>query len=83
MDILDDAFPNALTNFDQEGEDDIPLSMDSEAFKNYEKLLKNAKEELYPDCKDFSTDSYYAVGAWFDYFLGIFKKMLLKDNCLP
>ncbi|CAN6678591.1 unnamed protein product [Malus baccata var. baccata] len=68
--------------------------MDSEAFKNYEKLLKNAKQELYPGCENFSVLTaivelkhgkikFYLSNKCFDYFLGVIKRMLPKDNCLP
>ena len=54
MDIINDAFPFASTNTNQEGEDDVPTPMDSAEFEQYEKLLKNANQELYPGCESFS-----------------------------
>ncbi|CAL8146990.1 unnamed protein product [Prunus armeniaca] len=41
MDIINDAFPFASTNINQEGEDDVSTPMDSAEFEQYEKLLKN------------------------------------------
>ncbi|XP_070668423.1 uncharacterized protein [Malus domestica] len=67
MDIINDAFPTASSNMNEEVEDDVPPTMDSEAFEKYEKLLKSTKQELYPCCEGFS----------------VFKRMLPKDNCLP
>ena len=83
-----------LTNTNQEGEDDVPTPMDSAKFKQYEKLLKNANQELYPWCENFSVLTaivelmqgkikYRMSNQCFDYFLGVFKRMLPKDNCLP
>ena len=54
MDIINDAFPNSSSNTSEEVEDDVPPTMDSEAFEKYEKLLKSAKQELYPGCEGFS-----------------------------
>ncbi|CAL9016892.1 unnamed protein product, partial [Prunus brigantina] len=54
MDIIQDAFPFASTNINQEGEDDLPTPIDSAEFEQYEKLLKNANQELYPGCESFS-----------------------------
>ncbi|CAL9001226.1 unnamed protein product [Prunus brigantina] len=54
MDIIQDAFPFASTNINQEGEDDVPTLIDSAKFEQYEKLLKNANQELYPGCESFS-----------------------------
>ena len=67
--------------------------MDSEAFKNYEKLLKNAKQELYPGCENFSVLTsmvelmhgkikFRLSYKCFDYFLGVIKRMLPKENFL-
>ncbi|CAL2247911.1 unnamed protein product [Prunus armeniaca] len=42
MDIIQDAFPFASTNINQEGKDDVPTLIDSAEFEQYEKLLKNA-----------------------------------------
>ena len=94
MDIINDAFPFALTNTNQEGEDDVPTTMDSAEFEQYEKLLKNVNQELYPGCESFSVlmaivelmhgkIKYCMSNQCFDYFLGVFKRMLPKDNCLP
>ncbi|CAL9017719.1 unnamed protein product, partial [Prunus brigantina] len=94
MDIINDAFPFASTNINQEGEDDVPTPMDSAEFEQYEKLLKNANQELYPGCKSFSVLTaivelmhgkikYRMSNLCFDYFLGVFKRMLPEDNCLP
>ena len=44
MDIINDVFPFASTNTNQEGEDDVPTPMDSAEFEQYEKLLKNANQ---------------------------------------
>ncbi|CAL9024149.1 unnamed protein product [Prunus brigantina] len=54
MDIINDAFPFASTNINQEGEDDIPTPMDSAEFEQYKQLLKSANQELYPGCESFS-----------------------------
>ncbi|CAL2227990.1 unnamed protein product [Prunus armeniaca] len=54
MDIINDVFPFASTNINQEGEDDMPTPMDNVEFEQYEKLLKNANKELYPGCESFS-----------------------------
>ena len=43
IDIINDAFPNASSNTNEEVEDDVLPTMDSEAFEKYEKLLKSAK----------------------------------------
>ncbi|XP_021814669.1 uncharacterized protein LOC110757382 [Prunus avium] len=53
MDIINDTFPFASTNINQEGEDDMPIPMDSAEFEQYEKLLKNTNQELYPGCESF------------------------------
>ncbi|KAI5352800.1 hypothetical protein L3X38_005692 [Prunus dulcis] len=50
MDIIQDAFPFASTNINHEREDDVPTLIDSAEFEQYEKLLKNANQELYPGC---------------------------------
>ncbi|CAN6578520.1 unnamed protein product [Malus baccata var. baccata] len=94
MDILNNVYPYASTNTNEEGGDDSRPTMDSEAFKNYEKLLKNAKQELYPGCENFSVFTaivelmhgkikFHLSNKCFDYFLGVIKRMLPKDNCLP
>ncbi|KAI5313812.1 hypothetical protein L3X38_042988 [Prunus dulcis] len=94
MGIIQDAFPFASTNINQEGEDDVPTPIDSAEFEQYEKLLKNANQELYPGCKSFSVLTaivelmhgkikYRMSNLCFDYFLGVFKRMLPTDNCLP
>ncbi|CAL2238312.1 unnamed protein product [Prunus armeniaca] len=94
IDIINDAFPFASTNINQEGEDDVPTPMDSAEFEQYEKLLKNANQELYPGCKSFSVLTaivelmhgkikYRMSNLCFDYFLGVFKRMLPTNNCLP
>ncbi|KAM1000484.1 hypothetical protein ACFX2J_007063 [Malus domestica] len=44
MDIINYAFPFALTNTNQEGEDDVPTPMDNVEFEQYEKLLKNTNQ---------------------------------------
>ncbi|KAI5346242.1 hypothetical protein L3X38_014121 [Prunus dulcis] len=54
MGIIQDVFPFASTNINQEGEDDVPTPIDSAEFEQYEKLLKNANQELYPGCDCFS-----------------------------
>ncbi|BBG92641.1 hypothetical protein Prudu_000434 [Prunus dulcis] len=54
MGIIQDVFPFASTNINQEGEDDVPTPIDSAEFEQYEKLLKNANQELYPGCESFS-----------------------------
>ncbi|CAL8137307.1 unnamed protein product [Prunus armeniaca] len=54
MVIIQDAFPFASTNINQEGEDDVPTPIDSAEFEQYEKLLKNDNQELYPRCESFS-----------------------------
>ncbi|CAL9025230.1 unnamed protein product, partial [Prunus brigantina] len=93
MDIIQDAFPFASTNINQEGEDDVPTPIDSAEFEQYEKLLKNANQELYPGCESFSVLTaivelmhgkikYRMSNLCFDYFLGVFKRMLPMDNCL-
>ncbi|CAL2235223.1 unnamed protein product [Prunus armeniaca] len=48
MDIIHDVFPFASTNMNQEEQDDVPTPIDSAEFEQYEKLLKNANQELYP-----------------------------------
>ncbi|KAI5341710.1 hypothetical protein L3X38_009585 [Prunus dulcis] len=94
MGIIQDAFPFASTNINQEGEDDVPTPIDSAEFEQYEKLFKNANQELYPGCKSFSVLTaivelmhgkikYRMSNLCFDYFLGVFKRMLPTDNCLP
>ncbi|XP_050115699.1 uncharacterized protein LOC126593651 [Malus sylvestris] len=97
MNILNDVYPYASSNTNQEwgeGGDDGRPTMDSEAFKNYEKLLKNAKQELYPGCENFSVLTsivelmhgkikFRLSNKCFDYFLGVIKRMLPKENCLP
>ncbi|CAL2228326.1 unnamed protein product [Prunus armeniaca] len=69
MDIINDVFPFASTNINQEGEDDVPTPMDRAEFEQYEKLLKNANQELYPGtkgymacpvCKEDVTSSWHA-----------------------
>ena len=42
MDIIEDVFPFASTNINNEREDDVPTTIDSVEFEQYEKLLKNA-----------------------------------------
>ncbi|BBN68084.1 hypothetical protein Prudu_274S000500 [Prunus dulcis] len=54
MDIIEDVFPFASTNINHEREDDVPTPIDSAEFEQYEKLLKNANQELYPGCESFS-----------------------------
>ncbi|CAL8132482.1 unnamed protein product [Prunus armeniaca] len=54
MDIINDAFPFALTNINQEGEDDVPTPTDSAEFEQSEQLLQNANQELYLECESFS-----------------------------
>ncbi|KAI5355043.1 hypothetical protein L3X38_007938 [Prunus dulcis] len=54
MDIIQDAFPFASTNINHEKEDDVPTPINSAEFEQYEKLLKNANQELYPGCESFS-----------------------------
>ncbi|CAL9006019.1 unnamed protein product, partial [Prunus brigantina] len=46
MDIIQDVFPFASTNMNQEEQDDVPTPIDSAEFEQYEKLLKNANQEL-------------------------------------
>ncbi|CAL8999749.1 unnamed protein product [Prunus brigantina] len=68
--------------------------MDSAEFEQYEQLLKSANQELYPGCESFSVLTaimelmhgkikYRMSNLCFDYFLGVFKRMLPTDNCLP
>ncbi|CAL8150888.1 unnamed protein product [Prunus armeniaca] len=94
MDIIQDVFPFASTNMNQEEQDDVPTPIDSAEFEQYEKLLKNANQELYPGCESFSVLTaivelmhgkikYHMSNLCFDYFLGVFKRMLPTDNCLP
>ncbi|CAL9021492.1 unnamed protein product, partial [Prunus brigantina] len=94
MDIIQDAFPFASTNINQEGEDNVLTPIDSAEFEQYEKLLKNDNQELYPGCESFSVLTaivelmrgkikYRMSNLCFDYFLGVFKRMLPTDNCLP
>ncbi|CAL8153844.1 unnamed protein product [Prunus armeniaca] len=94
MDIIQDVFPFASTNMNQEEQDDVPTPIDSAEFEQYEKLLKNANQELYPGCESFSVLTaivelmhgkikYRMSNLCFDYFLGVFKTMLPTDNCLP
>ncbi|KAM1106369.1 hypothetical protein ACFX2B_003208 [Malus domestica] len=94
MDIINDAFPTTSSNTNVEVEDDIPPTMDSEAFQKYEKLLKSAKQELYLGCEGFSMllaivelmhgkTNFRMLNQCFDYFFGVFKRMFPKDNCLP
>ncbi|KAI5313779.1 hypothetical protein L3X38_042955 [Prunus dulcis] len=54
IDIIYDAFPFASTNINQQGEDDVPTLIGSAEFEQYDKLLKNANQELYPGCESFS-----------------------------
>ncbi|CAN6687280.1 unnamed protein product [Malus baccata var. baccata] len=93
MDIINDIFPFASTNTNHEGEDDVPTPMDSAEFEQYEKLLKNANQELYLGYESFSVLTaivelmhgkikHRMLNRCFDYFLGVFKRMLPKDNCL-
>ncbi|KAI5339462.1 hypothetical protein L3X38_018734 [Prunus dulcis] len=92
-DIINDAFPFASTNINQEGEDDVPTLMDSAEFEQYEKLFKNANQKLYLGCESFSVLTaivelmhkkikYRMSNLCFNYFLGVFKRMLPMDNCL-
>ncbi|XP_028965019.1 uncharacterized protein [Malus domestica] len=92
--IVNDVYPYTSSNTNEEGGDDGRPTMDSEEFKNYEKLLKNAKQELYPGCENFSALSaivelmhgkikFRLSNKCFDYFLGVIKRMLPKENCLP
>ncbi|XP_048430866.1 uncharacterized protein LOC125472887 [Pyrus x bretschneideri] len=94
MNILNDVYPYASSNTNKEGGDEGHPTMDSEAFKNYETLLKNAKQELYPGCENFSVLTaivelmhgkikFRLSNKCFDYFLGVMKRMLPKENCLP
>ncbi|CAL9012815.1 unnamed protein product, partial [Prunus brigantina] len=94
MDIINDAFPFASTNINQEGEDDVLTPMDSAEFEQYEQLLKSANQELYPGCESFSVLTaivelmhgkikYRMLNLCFNYFLGVFKRMLPTGNCLP
>ncbi|CAL8991372.1 unnamed protein product [Prunus brigantina] len=46
IDIIQDVFPFASTNMNQEEQDDVPTPIDSAEFEQYEKLLKNANQEL-------------------------------------
>ena len=81
MDTINDAFPNASSNMNLEVEDDVPPTMGSEPFEKYEKLLKSAKQESYPDCEGFSVLTtivelmhgkikFHMSNQCFDYFLG-------------
>ncbi|KAI5327587.1 hypothetical protein L3X38_026983 [Prunus dulcis] len=54
MDIIEDVFPFASTNINHEREDDMPTPIDSTELEQYEKLLKNANQELYLGCESFS-----------------------------
>ncbi|CAL8991583.1 unnamed protein product [Prunus brigantina] len=74
--------------------DDMPTPMDSAEFEKYEQLLKSANQELYPGCESFSVLTaivelmhgkikYRMSNLCFDYFLGVFKRMLPTENCLP
>ncbi|CAL2240280.1 unnamed protein product [Prunus armeniaca] len=92
--IEKDVFPFASTNMNQEEQDDVPTLIDSAEFEQYEKLLKNANQELYPGCESFSVLTaivelmhgkikYRMSNLCFDYFLGVFKRMFPTDNCLP
>ncbi|CAN6704449.1 unnamed protein product [Malus baccata var. baccata] len=94
MNIVNDVYPYTSSNTNQEGGDDDRPTMDSEEFKNYEKLLKNAKQELYLGCENFSMLStivklmhgkikFRLSNKCFDYLLGVIKRMLPKENCLP
>ncbi|BBH09229.1 hypothetical protein Prudu_021669 [Prunus dulcis] len=44
--IENDAFPFASTNINHEREDDVPTPIDSAEFEQYEKLLKNANQDI-------------------------------------
>ncbi|CAN6704373.1 unnamed protein product [Malus baccata var. baccata] len=92
MGIINYAFLFASTNTNQKGEDDVPAPMDSAEFEQYEKLLKNVNQELYPGCESFSILTaivelmhgkikYRMSNQCFDYFFGVFKRILPKDNC--
>ena len=48
MDIINDVFPFAATNTNQEGEDDVPTPIDSAEFEQYEKLLKKCQSRAFP-----------------------------------
>ncbi|KAI5312146.1 hypothetical protein L3X38_041319 [Prunus dulcis] len=85
MGIIQDVFPFASANINHEGEDDVPTPIDSAEFEQYEKLLKNANEELYPGCESFSVLTaivelmhgkikYRMSNLCFDYFLGGFQE---------
>ncbi|CAL2272088.1 unnamed protein product [Prunus armeniaca] len=85
MDIIQDVFPFASTNMNQEEQDHMPTPIDSAEFEQY---------ELYPGCESFSVLTaivelmhgkikYRMSNLCFDYFLGVFKRMLPTDNCLP
>ncbi|BBH08894.1 hypothetical protein Prudu_021235 [Prunus dulcis] len=55
IDIINEAFPFASTNINQEREDDVPTLMDSAEFEQYEQLLKNANQELYSEYETLDT----------------------------
>ncbi|CAN6710936.1 unnamed protein product [Malus baccata var. baccata] len=89
-----DPNEQVMNILNDEGGDDGRPTMDSEAFKNYEKLLKNAKQELYPGCENFlvltaivelmhGKIKFRLSNKCFDYFLGVIKRMLPNENCLP
>ncbi|KAI5350393.1 hypothetical protein L3X38_003284 [Prunus dulcis] len=63
MGIIQDAFPFASTNINQEGEDDVPTPIDSAEFEQYEKLLKNANQELYPGREFFRSHCHCGANA--------------------
>ncbi|CAL8073246.1 unnamed protein product [Prunus armeniaca] len=76
MDIIHDVFPFASTNMNQEEQDDVPTPIDSaevrELFRSHGHYGANARKNKV---------SY--ANLCFDYFLGVFKRMLPTDNCLP
>ncbi|CAL2278288.1 unnamed protein product [Prunus armeniaca] len=48
MDIIQDVFPFASTNMNQEEQDDVPTPIDSAEFEQYEKLLKKCQPRVIP-----------------------------------
>ncbi|KAM1751317.1 hypothetical protein ACFX11_009451 [Malus domestica] len=79
MDTINDAFPFASTNTNQEGKDDMPTPMDSATFEQYEKQLKNTNQELYPGYESFS--GYEKIHACKKICILFYKENKALDKC--
>ncbi|CAL2277858.1 unnamed protein product [Prunus armeniaca] len=65
MDIINDVFPFASTNINQEGEDDVPTPIESAEFEQYEQLLKKCQPRDIPGLQElFRSSGHYGANAW-------------------